>query len=175
MDQATRDFLEQGGSVLLTLQKGALKPEYGGKIAIGFSSIFWNTAWTRGQAPHTLGILCNPNHPALADFPTEDHSNWQWWDAMSHAGAINLTAFPAGIRPIVRVIDDWFTNRPLALIFEAKTGKGKILVTGIDFSNGMDHRPEAKQLLYSLERYMTGKEFNPITEVSAEILQKLTE
>ncbi len=175
MDQRTRDYLDKGGSVLLTLPKGSLKPEYGGNVAIGFSSIFWNTAWTRGQAPHTLGILCNPNHPALADFPTEDHSNWQWWDAMSHAGAINLTAFPAGIRPIVRVIDDWFTNRPLALIFEAKTGKGKILVTGIDFSNGMDHRPEAKQLLYSLERYMTGKEFNPITEVSAEILQKLTE
>ena len=175
MDQATRDFLEQGGSVLLTLQKGALKPEYGGKIAIGFSSIFWNTAWTRGQAPHTLGILCNPNHPALADFPTEYHSNWQWWDAVSHAGGINLTAFPTGIRPIVRVIDDWFTNRPLALIFEAKIGKGKIMVSGVDLFNNMDHRPEAKQLLYSLERYMTGKEFNPITEVSAEILQKLTE
>jgi hypothetical protein len=27
-----------------------------GKVAIGFSSIFWNTAWTRGQPPHTLGI-----------------------------------------------------------------------------------------------------------------------
>ena len=28
-----------------------------GKVELGFSSIFWNTAWTRRQAPHTLGIL----------------------------------------------------------------------------------------------------------------------
>ena len=74
----------------------------GGDIKIGFSSIFWNTAWTRGQAPHTLGILCNPKHPALAEFPTEYYSNWQWWDAMSHSGAINISSFPSEIKPIVR-------------------------------------------------------------------------
>ena len=32
----------------------------------GFSSIFWNTAWTHHQAPHTLGILCDPRGPAFA-------------------------------------------------------------------------------------------------------------
>ena len=32
------------------------------------------------------------------------------------------------------MIDDWFTNRPLALLFEAKVGKGKLLVSGIDFA-----------------------------------------
>ncbi len=116
------------------MKKGTLKPEWGGNIAIGFSSIFWNTAWTRGQAPHTLGILCNPKHPALIDFPTEYHSNWQWWDAMSHSGAINISSMPAEIKPIVRVVDDWFTNRPLALIFEARVGKGKLIVLGIDLT-----------------------------------------
>ena len=117
LDQSSQQFLEQGGSVLLTMKKGTLKPEWGGNIAIGFSSIFWNTAWTRGKAPPTLGIWCNPKHPALTDFPTEYHSNWQWWDAMSHSGAINISSMPAEIKPIVRVVDDWFTNRPLALIF----------------------------------------------------------
>ena len=62
----------------------------GGDVAIGFSSIFWNTAWTARQPPHTLGILCNPKHPALAEFPTEYFSNYQWWDAMSHSGAIRF-------------------------------------------------------------------------------------
>jgi hypothetical protein len=37
----------------------------------GFSSIFWNTAWTSQQPPHTLGILCDPRHPALKYFPLE--------------------------------------------------------------------------------------------------------
>jgi len=167
LDQSTQNFLEQGGSVLLTLKKGALKPEFGGNIAIGFSSIFWNTAWTQGQAPHTLGILCNPNHPALAAFPTEYHSNWQWWDAMSHSGAINLSSFSTEIKPIVRVIDDWFTNRPLALIFEAKVGKGKLLVSGIDLTQDMAKRPEAQQLLFSLKKYMVGGKFNPKVEIKA--------
>ncbi len=165
LDKATQDFLRQGGSVLLTLKKGTLKPEFGGNIGIGFSSIFWNTAWTRGQAPHTLGILCNPKHPALAQFPTEYYSNWQWWDAMSHSNAIDLTTFPT-LQPIVRVIDDWFKNRPLALVFEAKVGKGKIVVSGIDFNEGLDTRPEAKQLLYSLTKYMAGNQFNPNVELT---------
>ena len=170
-DNATREFVQNGGSVLMTLKKGSLKPELGGNIGIGFSSIFWNTAWTRGQAPHTLGILCDPKHPALSEFPTEYYSNWQWWDAMSHSNAINLTGFPAGIHPIIRVIDDWFTNRPLALLFEAKVGKGKILISGIDFNENLENRSEAKQLLSSLKKYMAGNQFNPNVELKAEMIE----
>ncbi len=173
MDAQTAQFLKDGGSVLLNLKKGTLSKEMGGDIKIGFSSIFWNTAWTHGQAPHTLGILCNPKHPALSDFPTEYHSNYQWWDAMSHSGAINISSFPAEIKPIVRVIDDWATNRPLALVFEAKVGKGKILISGIDLTSDLDKRPEAQQLLFSLKKYMTGEKFNPKVEIKAERLKQL--
>src|SRR5665648_68710 len=173
LDVQTAQFLQNGGSVLLNLKKGTLSKEMGGDIQIGFSSIFWNTAWTHGQAPHTLGILCNPNHPALADFPTEYHSNWQWWDAMSHSGAINISSFPSEIKPIVRVIDDWVTNRPLALVFEAKVGKGKLLVSGIDLQTDLNSRPEAQQLLFSLKKYMAGGKFNPEVEIEAENLKKI--
>ena len=174
LDAQTTQFLKNGGTVLLNLKKGTLPKEMGGEVAIGFSSIFWNTAWTSGQAPHTLGILCNSSHPALADFPTEYHSNYQWWDAMSHSGAINLTVFPAELKPIVRVIDDWVTNRPLALIFECKVGKGKILISGIDLTTDLDKRLEAQQLLFSLKKYMVGEKFNPKIELTAELIEKLT-
>lgn len=170
----TAQFLKNGGSVLLNLKKGTLPKEMGGDVKIGFSSIFWNTAWTRGQAPHTLGILCNPDHPALAGFPTEYHSNYQWWDAMSHSGAINLTSFPSEINPIVRVIDDWVTNRPLALIFEGKVGNGKILISGIDLTSDLDKRPEVQQLLSSLKKYITGSQFNPKSELTFDQLKGLT-
>lgn len=173
LDTQTTAFLEQGGSVLLTLKKGTLSPEMGGTIPVGFSSIFWNTAWTNGQAPHTLGILCNPNHPALAEFPTEYHSNWQWWDAMSHSGAVDLTNLPKDLKPIVRVIDDWFTNRPLALIFEAKVGKGKLLVSGIDLTTDLNKRTEAQQLLFSLKKYMAGPKFSPETEIQPDNIRAL--
>ena len=130
LDKTAIKRLNNGGKVLLSLKKGTLKDEYGGNLAIGFSSIFWNTSWTNGQAPHTLGILCNPKHPALAAFPTEYHSNYQWWDAMTHSAPIRINKVSKEAQPIVRVIDDWFSNHPLALLFEVKIGKGKLLVSG---------------------------------------------
>jgi hypothetical protein len=173
LDKKTIDQLNRGGTVLLSLKKGSIKPEAGGDIAIGFSSIFWNTAWTSRQAPHTLGILCNPKHPALDLFPTQYHSNWQWWDAMSHSTAIRLDAVDPNIKPIVRVIDDWVTARPLGLVFECKVGKGKLLVSSIDLTSNMSARAEARQLRHSLLKYIGGRDFNPTTQVSIEKIQGL--
>lgn len=167
LDQKTVEFLQNGGKVLLTVKNGSVKNEKGGDIAVGFSSIFWNTAWTNGQAPHTLGILCNPKHPAFTAFPTEYHSNWQWWDAMTHSDVIILSDFDKNLKPIVRIIDDWVTNRPLGLIFEVKVGKGKLLISGVDLLSANDMRPEARQLLYSLMNYMKSDRFDP--EISARI------
>jgi len=173
LDGNAIERLNQGGKVLLTLKQGSVKPKMGGDIKIGFSSIFWNTAWTNKQPPTTLGILCNPKHPALADFPTQYHSNWQWWDAMSHSSAIKLNVLAKDLPPIVRVIDDWVTARSLGLIFECKVGKGKLLVSAIDLLTDQDKRPEARQLRYSLERYMSGAQFKPAHSIALAQIQQL--
>ncbi|MGE0020884.1 MAG: sugar-binding domain-containing protein [Draconibacterium sp.] len=173
VDDNVKKYIENGGTVLLTLKKGTLSAEAGGAIKTGFSSIFWNTAWTAGQGPHTLGVLVNPEHPLFSEFPTEYYNNWQWWDAMNHGQAMNLAAIDPKIQPLIRVIDDWFTNRPLALAFEAKAGKGKILVCSIDLVSGLQKRPEAQQLLYSLQKYMVSAAFDPEMEIGNETLGKL--
>ena len=175
LDEKALQVLNNGGNVLLNLKQGTLAKNKGGDIAIGFSSIFWNTAWTHGQAPQTLGILCNPKHEALKYFPTEYYSNYEWWDACSHSNAIMLDSVAKNIQPIVRVIDDWFTARPLGLLFECKVGKGKLVVSGIDFTSNIDKRPEAKQLLYSLEKYMTSASFNPSQSIDVNKIQSLTD
>ncbi|SHE48265.1 sugar-binding domain-containing protein [Pedobacter caeni] len=167
------ETLNQGGKVLLSLKKGSVKPEMGGDIKSGFSTIFWNTAWTSGQAPTTMGILCDPKHPALAEFPSQYHSNWQWWDAMTHSSVIKLNAVAKDLKPIVRVIDDWVTARPLGLVFECNVGKGKLLVSAIDLLTDQDKRPEARQLRYSLEKYMGGTQFNPGNTVDIEKIRQL--
>jgi hypothetical protein len=166
LDSAAEAWLNKGGRVLLSASTGSVRPERGGNIAIGFSSIFWNTAWTSGQAPHTLGILCDPAHPALAEFPTESHSNYQWWDAVTHAKPMIIDSLP-GVTPIVRVIDDWTRNRPLALAFEVRAGRGSLLVSSIDLFTDATHRPGARQLLRSLAAYASGPRFHP--EAHAEI------
>jgi hypothetical protein len=165
--------LNDGGKVLLTLKKGTVKKEKGGNVAVGFSSIFWNTSWTHNQPPHTLGILCNPKHAAFKYFPTDYYSSWEWWDAMSHSDAIILDSVDRKLKPIVRVIDDWFTARPLALIFECKCGRGKLIVSSIDLLKDSDKRPVAKQLLYSLTQYMSQPSFNPTVEVPVSKIESL--
>jgi hypothetical protein len=173
LDNRALEELSAGGRVLLTIKKGSVRMDKGGGVAVGFSSIFWNTAWTNHQAPNTLGILCDPAHPALRQFPTKYYSDYQWWDAMSHCNAIRLDAVDVRIKPIVRIIDDWNTAWPLGLIFECRVGKGRLLVSGVDLLEDKEGRPEARQLLYSLEKYMGGKDFQPGVTVEAARLKAL--
>nr|WP_321356253.1 sugar-binding domain-containing protein [uncultured Draconibacterium sp.] len=173
LNNSTIDYLQNGGKVLLSLGKGKVSPDMGGKVGVGFSSIFWNTAWTNQQKPHTLGILCNPDHPALKYFPTEYHSNWQWWDAMSHADAVQLDSFQVELKPIVRIIDDWVSNRRLALLFEAKVGEGSLIISGADLVNNIDDRPEAGQLKTSVISYMESLDFHPTEELRLSQVQSI--
>lgn len=164
LDKTAQEKLDNGESVLL-LTYGTVPPEKGGNIAVGFSSIFWNTAWTRGQAPHTLGICCDAKHPALAAFPNEGVSDYQWWDLMSRCDAMDLDEYPKDFRPIVHIVDDWFTNRKLGLLYEARVGKGKLLVCGADLQNDLATRPAAAQFRQSLLEYMASEQFNPTQEL----------
>jgi hypothetical protein len=172
LDSSVVARLEGGATVLLSLGKGRVTPGWGGEVAVGFSSIFWNTVWTSGQAPHTLGILCNPADPALAGFPTSFFSEYQWWDIVAHASAINLDSLRLHGRPVVRFIDDWNANRNLALLCQARVGKGKLLISGADLISNLDQRPVARQLRASLEAYMSGPGFHPEESVDADRLEK---
>ena len=161
--------LREGGTVLLMLSPDRVRT---GPV-LGFSSIFWNTAWTRGQPPHTLGILCDPAHPALARFPTESHTNWQWWDLVHHGAAMVLDDLPAGLRPIVQVVPDWFNPKRLGLVWEAKAGGGRLLVCAIDLEADLDNRPVARQLRHSLLAYMVSEAFVPKHEVTLDQVRAL--
>lgn len=175
LDAATEAQLRDGGRVVLLVPPGRVRGDALGKVELGFSSIFWNTAWTNRQAPHTLGVLLDPKHPALADFPTEGYSNWQWWHLVSRAGAMILDGLPKELRPTVQVIDDWFTNRRLGLVFEARVGKGRLLVTSIDLENGLEENPVARQMRHSLLRYAASDRFAPQVEVTAEAIRALVQ
>ena len=164
LDNNAEKILSRGGSVLL-LTYGKVSKDKGAQVAIGFSSIFWNTAWTNNQAPHTLGILCDPEHPVFSGFPTEYHSNWQWWDPVTHSQAMILDDFPDDLKPLIQPIDTWFENRRLALAFEGKAGKGKLLVCSIDLKDISDERLASKQLLFSILNYMKSEKFNPQGEI----------
>jgi hypothetical protein len=172
LDNEAELALKKGGSVLL-LNYGKIGKDRGAKIAIGFSTVFWNTAWTRNQPPHTLGILCDPDNPVFMDFPTEFHSNWQWWDPVTHSQAMIIDGFPANFKPLIQPIDTWFENRRLALAFETKSNGGKLLVCSINLKTITDERPVSKQLLISVLNYMNSESFNPKIEVDIRKVKEL--
>ena len=173
LDQTALDKLHRGENVLLTFPRGTVRPEKGGSIPVGFSSIFWNTAWTRKQAPHTLGILCDSNHAALSAFPNEGVSDYQWWDIVSECDAMIMDDFPADFRPIVHLIDDWFTNRKLGILFEAKVGNGKLMVCSVDLQKDLSKRPAAAQFRQNILEYMASERFNPTKEVNVDTIKTM--
>lgn len=158
-------WLAQGETVLLNPSVDQLKGVTG-----RFVPVFWSPVHFPDQ-PATMGILCDPEHPALADFPTEFHSNWQWWDLCIQSKSLILDE--VGVEPIVRVVDNFVTNRSLGNLLEAKVGAGKLLFSAIDISNNLDDRLVARQLRNSLVSYMNSDAFAPEQEMTLKDLRQL--
>ena len=165
LDAAARAKLLDGASVLLLPPAARIESR---GIETGFTPVFWNTAWARGQKPETLGILCKPEHPVLAQFPTEYHQNWQWWELLKGAKVLVLDDLPADLRPLVQSIDTWFENRRLGLLVEARVGKGRLIISGMDLSDDLAARPVARQFRSSVLRYMASPAFAPKVELTLE-------
>lgn len=158
LDDALR-HLREGRNVLLNPDTLSING-----VAGRFAPVFWSPVHFPDQ-PGTMGLLCNPHHPALADFPTEPWSDWQWWDLVTSSKTMILDSLPR-LEPIVRVIDNFFKNRRMADIIEARVGKGRLILVSMDLTHHLDRRPAARQLRYSLERYMQSPAFAPGTTLS---------
>jgi hypothetical protein len=162
--------LEQGGSVVLLPPPKTLSAEH---PKGSFIPVFWNKLLMKDQPGQTLGLLCDRDHPALAAFPTDIHSDWQWADLCDSSRCLVLDSLPPELRPIVQPIDDWNANRRLGLIFECRVGKGRALICCADLETDLEHRPAARQLRRSLLNYAASQSFNPTVKVPLDQLRAL--
>lgn len=119
------NVLSEGGTVLLAPDPVQLKGAPG-----KFVPVFWSPVFFPSEAG-TMGVLCNPKHPALAGFPTEMNSNWQWWHLTKNSKALDIGAMPQ-VQPIVQAVDNFTQNRRLAYIFEAQCESGRIIVCSMN-------------------------------------------
>jgi hypothetical protein len=161
-DQAAEQHLSNGGSVVLCGAPNRTGPQL---LKLRFLPVFWSFAMFKKQ-PGVLGVLCDPAHPALASFPTETHSDWQWWELTEGTNAFILDDSPAGLSPIIQVIDDFHRNHKLGLVFEALVGNGKLLATSLPLAEDLSGKPVSRQLLHSLRTYISGKTFSPQAKLS---------
>jgi hypothetical protein len=128
--------------------------------------VFWNRLMNPGWS-RMLGLWIDRSHPALAGFPTDDHYDWQWEEVAAQARGMNLARLPPGLQPIVQPIDDWNRNYKLGLLFEARVGQGRLVVSTADLDGDLERRVVARQLRKSVLDYMAGAAFAPKTEVAA--------
>ena len=163
------NLLEKGEKVLLQLDNTNLK----NFRESCFSTIFWNSTLKWPQKAHTLGILCNPENPIFENFVTEKHSDWQWWDIAMNAYAMNIDNLPEIEKPHIQVIDSYTINEKLAYLWECNIGKGKLMVSSINFSDNLEERPSSKQLLLSVLEYMNTDKFNPEVNINKNQLLEL--
>lgn len=157
------DNLEKAMAQLKKGAKVLLNPNW--KVINGiegkFVPVFWSPVHFPKQAG-TMGILCNPSHAALKHFPSDMNTDWQWWDLLTNSTPINIDTFNGG-SSIVDVIDNFANNRKFSLIYECKVGNGKLLISTCDVLTNLNDRIVAKQLKYSLLKYMQSDDFNPST------------
>ena len=111
-----------------------------------------------------MGLLIQNKHPALADFPTEEYCNWQWWSLLTPCVGSVVLDQVKNIQPIVQTIDAFSRNQKLGLIFEAKVGSGRLLVCSANLSGDVD--PMRRQMRVSLVRYLSSPTPANLTKVS---------
>jgi len=164
--------LKNGKKVLLL---GSGNVQYGKNVIQYFTPVFWNTSWFQMRPPHTLGLLIKNDHPLFEYFPTSYHSDMQWWELVHKQQVMIVDSFPDKFTPLIQPIDTWFLNRKLAILFEAKVYNGKIIVCSADLTNNTNKRIVARQLLYSIIKYMNSEKFNPEFNVEYKKIEEIFE
>ena len=125
-DAETARILSGGGTVLLMPDSTQMKDLTVGGL---FQTDYWNYRMfkticennKKSVSPGTLGILTNPEHPIFNSFPTEMHTNWQWFPIIKASRPFMLDNTAAAYRPIVQVIDNVERNhKPVGMYVAAR-------------------------------------------------------
>ena len=156
-----KEALKSGELVLLTPNKSS--------IIEPVEIRFWTVFWGRGLFPHLprpMGIFCDPAHPALAQFPTRAHTDWQWYDLLTNNYAINLNKLPFSYEPVVHVIDDFNLSHRLGVLIETKVGTGRLLVSTLNLGHQGQRSLPQQQMLKSLLDYAAADDFKPVHSLS---------
>ncbi|MCX4264270.1 MAG: beta-glycosidase [Muribaculaceae bacterium] len=157
------EALSKGKKVLFAPPKSLVD-----SVTVGglFQTDYWNYRMFRTicdnagktASPGTMGIVCDPSHPALADFPNDGHTDWQWYPIVKASYPLILDRMNyMDFRPVVQVIDNIERNHRLGLVMEFNVGRGRLLLLMTDM-NALELEPESRQFVDSLINYLTESE-----------------
>lgn len=150
--EKAKELLLKGENVLLVPDSCAGRKAH-------FASHFWNPIMFNWK-PMIVGTRIDHQHPAFRDFPTSYYADWQWWDILNYATAVDLTDMRT-LTPVIQSIDTYEVNRKLGISFEAEVAGGKLFVLCVDPEKDMEKRPAMQQLLASVRNYVASDRFAP--------------
>ena len=169
LDDRAKSELAAGRTVVLCAD--STRP-FIGSPGGGWSPDFWSWSMFK-NVPGTLGLAIAAGHPALAGFPTENHSNWQWYHLARAAQPVVLDGLDRRLAPIVEVIDNPERAHRLGLIFEARVGSGRLVVCAIDLPSLAPLHPEARALLDSLLQYAAANPGASLVDLTADAVAQV--
>ena len=143
MDDHAQAVLAAGGCVYLSPDQDKIS----GAIPTQFSTDFWSACTFANQAG-CMGQLIDTDHPIFQHFPTDAHTDWQWWP-MATSCALPL---PDGCRPIISEMPAITSIRPLAQLYEQKRGKGTLVVSSMALHQKLQF-PEVRALQRAIYHY----------------------
>lgn len=161
-DVVVTDRIAEAEEALEAGKKVLFNPPY--QSCAGIQGKFLPVFWSPVHFPHqagTMGLLLDPAHKAFADFPTDGHTDWQWWRLVTQSRTWIVDSFYRQITPLVESVDNFVNNRRLCSVFEANCLHGKLLVCSMDLLNREKDSPEKRQLLHSFLNYMRSEAFHP--------------
>ncbi len=164
-DSEAERVLEAGGTVYLT--PPSTKEALPMSVQAQFSTDFWSVGTFSGQAG-TMGQLIRESHPVFRDFPTEFHTDWQWWP-MASARAVLL---PGQYESIVTVLDSYAYLRPMTQLLECRCGRGRLLFSSMGLQDLQEY-PEARALLASVYGCLGSPDFAPVQKIGPEVWREL--
>lgn len=164
-DEQTRAVLQNGGRVYLS--PDADKESLPNSIKTQFTTDFWSVG-TFADQEGGMGQLIDTEHPIFKEFPTDFHTDWQWW-IMATKRAVIL---PHPMKTIITEMDSYAFLRPMAQMIEFRCLKGKVLLSTMELHKSQQY-PEVKALQASIYMYLSGENFEPAEEITEEELSML--
>lgn len=165
LDGRAKAVLEAGGKVYLT--PPSTKEALPLSIQAQFTTDFWSVGTFAAQAGG-MGQLIDEKHPLFDRFPTEFHTNWQWWPMASQRAAI----MPRRCEAIITEMDSYAYLRPMAQLLECKCGSGRLMFSTLGLQD-LQQYPEARALLDAIYCYMDSGQFAPRQEIDMAVFEKL--
>ena len=164
-DEQTRAVLQNGGRVYLSPDADKESLPY--SIKTQFTTDFWSVG-TFADQEGGMGQLIDTEHPIFKEFPTDFHTDWQWW-IMATKRAVIL---PHPMKTIITEMDSYAFLRPMAQMIEFRCLKGKVLLSTMELHKSQQY-PEVRALQASIYTYLSGENFESAEEITEEELSML--